>query len=72
MELKKKSSGLRTAHWHRRSVRVVDDHVVVLDARRLVLFGDLAECVQEQTITELHDVGLVDAGDFLNAFAVRY
>ena len=45
--------------------RIVNDHVVVLDASALVILGHLAEGVQEQTITELHDVGLVDASDFL-------
>lgn len=46
---------------------VIDDHVIELDARRLILLGDLAECVQEQTVTKLHDVSFVDAGDFLAA-----
>ena len=46
--------------------RVVNDHVVVLDASALVILGHLAESVQEQTITELHDVGLVDTSDFLH------
>ena len=45
--------------------RVVNDHVVVLDASALVILGHLAEGVQEQTITKLHDVGLVDASNFL-------
>ena len=46
-------------------VRVVNDHVVVLYASGLVLFCDATEGVQEETITKLHDVGLVDASNFL-------
>ena len=46
-------------------VRVVDNHVVAHNTRRRVLLSDLAEGVKEQAVTELHDVGLVDAGDFL-------
>ena len=46
-------------------VRVINDHVVELDSSGLVLFRDTAEGVQEQTITKLHDVGLVYASDFL-------
>lgn len=45
--------------------RIVDDHVIGLDAGALVLLGDATERVEEQTITELHNVGLVDAGDLL-------
>lgn len=40
---------------------VVDDHVVVLDAGELG--GDLLAGVAEETVGQLHDVGLVDAGD---------
>ena len=46
-------------------VRVVDDHVVVLNARRLVFLSNFTEGVEEKTVTELHDVGLVDASNFL-------
>ena len=46
-------------------LRVIDNHVIVLDARRLVLLGDPAESVKEETIAKLHDVGLVYASDFL-------
>ena len=45
--------------------RVVDDHVIGLDTRALVLLGDATERVEEQTVTELHDIGLVDTGDLL-------
>lgn len=43
--------------------RVVDDHVVVLDGG--VVLGHLLACVAEETVGELHDVGLVDAGNLL-------
>ena len=46
--------------------RVVHDHVIVLDAGALVVLGHAAERVEEETVTELHDVRLVDAGDFLH------
>jgi len=42
---------------------VVDNHVVGLDGR--VLLADLLDGVAEQTVGQLHDVGLVDAGDLL-------
>lgn len=44
---------------------VVDNHVVVLDAGELG--GDLLAGVAEETIGQLHDVGLVDAGNLLAA-----
>lgn len=48
---------------------VVDNHVVELDARAGILLGDLTAGVEEETIGQLHDVGLVDAGDLLAAVA---
>lgn len=42
---------------------VVDNHVVGLNSR--VLGGRLLEGAAEQTVGELHDVGLVDTGDLL-------
>lgn len=48
-----------------RHQRIVDNHVVSGDARRLVLLRDLTEGVEEQAIAELHDIRLVDAGNFL-------
>src|SRR5215208_7232602 len=42
---------------------VVYDAVIYLLEVVLVVFGDLEEHVPEQTIGELHDVGLVDHGD---------
>ena len=48
---------------------VVDNHVVKLDSRAGVLLGDLATGVEEETISQLHDVGLVDAGDLLSVVA---
>lgn len=42
---------------------VVDNHVVVLDRR--VVLADLLDRVAEETVGELHDVGLVHAGDLL-------
>ena len=47
--------------------RVVDNHVVVLDAGALVVLSYATEGVEEETVTELHDVRLVNAGDFLYA-----
>lgn len=49
----------------RASLRVVDNHVIVLDAGALVVLRDAAEGVEEETVTELHDVRLVDTSDFL-------
>ena len=46
-------------------IRVVDDHVVVFDASALVLLRNATESVEEETITELHDIGLVDTSHFL-------
>lgn len=40
---------------------VVDDHVVVLNVR--VVFGNTTRCLQEQTVRQLHDIGLVHGGD---------
>lgn len=51
-------------------IRVINNHIVVLDPSKLVLLGDAAESVQEETITKLHDVGLVDTGDFLQPCSV--
>ena len=45
--------------------RIVNDHVVGSDTGALVLLRNAAEGVQEQPVTELHDVSFVDAGDFL-------
>ena len=45
--------------------RVVNNHVIVLNPRRLVFLRNVTESVEEQTITKLHDVGLVDASDLL-------
>lgn len=42
---------------------VVDDHVVALELG--VVFGQPVEGAAEETVGELHDVGLVDAGDLL-------
>lgn len=44
---------------------VIDNHVVELDTHGLVVLGDAAESVEEETITKLHDVGLVHASNFL-------
>ena len=44
---------------------VVDNHVVVLEGR--VLLGDTGAGITEQTVSQLHDVGLVNAGDLLAA-----
>lgn len=52
-------------HADHPDVRVIDDHVIELNSRRLVLLRDLAESVQEQAVTELHDVGLVHACNLL-------
>lgn len=48
---------------------VVDDHIVGLDGR--VVLGDPLNGVAEQSIGELHDVGLVDAGDLLAVVGKR-
>lgn len=45
---------------------VVDDHLVKLDAGvAILLLCDALAGVEEETVTELHDVGLVDTGDLL-------
>jgi hypothetical protein len=43
--------------------RIVDNHVVDLETR--VLLGNLVERLAEETVGQLHDVGLVDAGNLL-------
>jgi hypothetical protein len=49
---------------------VVDDHGVKLDACvSVLLLGDTLARVEEQTISELHDVGLVDTGDLLRGMS---
>ena len=47
------------------SSRVVHDHVVCLDTIGLVLLRDATEGVEEKTVAELHDVGLVHTSNFL-------
>ena len=46
-------------------LRVVNDHVIVFDARRLVFLGNVTEGVKEETVAKLHDIGLVDTCNFL-------
>ena len=46
-------------------VRIIDNHVIVINAGTLVLLCDLAEGVEEETVAQLHDIGLVNARDFL-------
>jgi hypothetical protein len=48
---------------------VVDNHVVGLKSR--VVLTDLLDGVAEETIGELHDVGLVDAGNLLAVVGER-
>jgi len=40
-------------------------HVGESDTRILVLFSDSSAGVEEETVTKLHDVGLVDSGNVL-------
>ena len=47
------------------NIRVVNNHVVVLNSSTLVFLCDLAEGIEEKTIAKLHDVRLVNARDFL-------
>ena len=47
--------------------RVVDNHIIVGNARALVFFSNLTESIEEQTVTELHDIRLVHAGHFLKS-----
>lgn len=44
---------------------VIDDHLLERDAGVLILRRDFLARPHEQTITELHDVGLVNTGDLL-------
>ena len=48
---------------------VVDDHVVGLKGR--VVLANLLDGVAEETVGQLHDVGLVDAGDLLAVVGER-
>lgn len=48
---------------------VVHNHVVGLEGR--VLGGSLLESASEQTVGQLHDVGLVDTGDLLAVVSQR-
>ena len=47
--------------------RVIDNHIVICNSRVLVLLCNLTESVEEQTVTELHDIRLVHAGHFLKS-----
>ena len=51
--------------------RIVNDHVVGSDTGALVLLRNLAEGVQEKTITELHDVCLVNTSNFLVFYSYK-
>lgn len=46
-------------------IRIVDNHIIILDARRLILFRNSSEGVEEKTITEFHDIRFMYASDFL-------
>ena len=48
---------------------VVDDHVVGLEGR--VVLADLLDGVAEETVSQLHDVGLVDASNLLAVVCER-
>ena len=52
----------RMAGYH---LRVINNHIIMFNSGALVLLCDAAESVKEETVTELHDVGLVDASNFL-------
>ena len=52
---------------HELHASVVNDHVLGLD--HWVLLGDFSESSEEETVTFLHDVGLVDAGDLLSTMS---
>lgn len=70
MELDGRAYELHELHKHMLvASRVVDDHIVVLDAGALVVLRDATEGVEEETVTELHDVGLVHARNFLRVHA---
>ena len=47
------------------NVRVIDNHVVEDDTRGFVLLSNATEGIKEQTVTEFHDIGFVDASNFL-------
>lgn len=47
------------------NVRVINDHVVESNSGGLVLLGNATEGVKEQAIAEFHDVGFMDASNFL-------
>jgi hypothetical protein len=51
--------------WLSGNVRVIDDHIIESNSRGLVLLSNATECVKEQAVTELHNVGFVDASNFL-------
>jgi hypothetical protein len=44
---------------------VVDNHIVGDKARRLIFFGDFVESAEEQAVSELHNVGFMNASNFL-------
>lgn len=47
--------------------RVINDHIPAGDSRTFVFLSNLSEGVQEETISQLHDVGLVNTGDLLSS-----
>lgn len=49
--------------------RIVDDHIVDLEGG--VVLSNLVESATEETVGELHDVCLVNAGDFLPVVCKR-
>lgn len=47
------------------NLRVVNNHVIKLDAGGPVLLRHATEGVEEKAVTKLHDVRLMNTGDFL-------
>lgn len=46
-------------------LRIVNNHIIELDAGGFILFCHTTEGIEEKTITKLHDVGFVNASNFL-------
>ena len=68
IELVKKVGYLRNRNIQKVDIRVVYNHIIEFDARRPVIFRNLSEGIQEQSIAELHDVGFVHTCHFLKQF----
>lgn len=60
---------MRVSGQARLGVRVVNDHVVALNPRRLVFFRNSPERIEIEPVSQLHDVGLMNHSHFLRQYS---